>query len=450
MNNALDPARVGLASPARIITSQSAFSAKVADDWLEASNPATGGQILNADGRPIKKLRDAREIFTDADLVSLIAASGPNHCLDGWGFLARSASSLVSRDSHAARHFAYYAQLRAALSILAASGIGIFNGLNLLSNVDGKILKLENDNENGSGLGTHSIVWPALDMWARNNANAETFLSAIAIRGVSLLECVRAIWPSRPAVSIVAPLIQGWALDLTLGTTHHVQRNISSYAPHQLNPIPGGFSDDMNFLAQTWELLRPSPPLGFDGLDAHFLRQTLQMLHEDDNSALAEEEAIALTDSPISSRYEELDAAIKQSIPLAFLLADRTVDEPNLFAFARDDGSTPASMISRAVLLLRAATGFTSSSFAAAGMAGDGSDVRPWLEPVVFGRGFANSAYPPEAMAGLWDEVGYAIEDFVGALSPGGAEPNELYVHEANGLPIVTQFERAALWSLCP
>lgn len=450
MATTLDAARVSLASPDHIVGSQSAFSAKAVIDWLAAPHPAPGGQVLNSAGRPIRSLSVARQTLTDAELVSLIAASGPNHCLDGWGFLARSVSSLVARDSHAARHFAYYAQLRGALSILAASGIGIFNGLNLYVDADGAISKLENSRENKWGAGTHDIVWPALDAWARIDDNAERFLEALAVRGVPILESIQSIWPSRQASSIVAPIVKNWALDLPLGTAHHVQRNISSYAPHQLNQISGEFREDMNFLAQTWELLRPSSPLGFDELDVHFLRQTLQMLHEDDNLELELADRVDLVDSPIATRYEELDSAIKQSVPLAFLMADRSVNEPSVFMLARDDGSAPTSMISRAILLLRAATGFTNFVFSAAGMSVDGSDVRPWLDPLTAGRGFTMSNSPPDLMADLWDEVGFAVEDFKDVMSSDGIEPRKLYSTESNGLPVVTQLERAGLWSLCP
>jgi hypothetical protein len=450
MQATLDAARVGLASSQYIISSQSAFKARLAYDWLPTPHPAVGGQILDSDGKPVKRLSVARGTFSNAQLVSLIAASGPNHCIDGWGFLARAASSLVAGDGHAARHFAYYAQLRGALSILAASGIGIFNGLNITVDSSGVIYKLEDTNENRGGTGTHGIVWPALDVWARKDKNAEQFLSAITVRGVSILDCIRSIWPSKQASAIVAPLVRNWALDLTIGTAHHVQRNISSYAPHQLNQISGSFQEEMSFLAQCWELLRPSTALGFDQLDVHFLRQTLQMIHEEDNSQLPEDDRTNLSESPISIRYDELDPAVKQSVPLQFLTSVRSVDEPNLFALAKNDGSTATSMMSRAILLLRASAGFTNLTLKAAGLSVDGSDLRPWLDPLALGRGFAAGGSPPELMANLWDEVGFAIEDFQEIVTTGGAGPAELYASDANGIPVVSQFERAGLWSLCP
>lgn len=447
--NSIDAARIRLANRTQIVRYQGIFKARAASDWLPALHPATRGQVLRPDGTPIKKLSDARATFTNEQLVSLIAASGPNHCIDGWGFLARSTSSLVARDSHAARHFAYYAQLRGALSVLSASGIGVFNGLNVFADGAGNISKLENGNEKKSGTGTHGIVWPALDAWARIDANAEVFLSAITIHGVSILECIRAIWPSRQASSIVVPLLNSWSLDLTLGTSHHVQRNISSYAPHQLNNIDGTFRSDMDFLASIWELLEPSASLGFDQLDAYFLRQILQSLYESDNSQLPDTEQVSIIESPIAARYDELDSAVKQSVPLAFLISDRGIEEPSLFSLAHENGSKPTSMISRAVLLMRAATGFTRHNFVSAGLSIDGSDIRPWLNPVATGRGFSLSSSPPEMMANLWDEVKFAIEDFRDAVSAEDVEAMSFYANNDNGLPIVTQFERAGLWSLC-
>ncbi|EAQ96681.2 hypothetical protein [Congregibacter litoralis] len=445
-----DPCRVAQASSNQIANSQQSFRAKEVRDWLALPHPATGGQVLDTNGIPIKKLCDARSRFTENQLVTLIAAAGPNHCLDGWGFLARSASSLISRDSHAARHFAYYAQLRAALSILAASGIGIFNGLNFLTDSAGTILKLEDNRETKRGTGTHAVVWPALEIWASNDSNAEAFLSNVKVHGVPLLDSVRSIWPSRQASSIVAPLIHNWALDLTLGTQHHVQRNISSYAPHQLNQIDGDFKEDMGFIAQTWELLKPSSALGFDELDIHLLRNTLQMLHETDNAQVDAANAMPLGESAIASRFDELESTLKQAVSLEFLIANRSVDEPRIFTSARDNGSTSVSMISRAVLLLRAATSFTNATFAMGGRSVDGSDLRPWLDPVAVSRGFAAAASLPTQMSDLWDEVNYAVEDFQGVVSKNRMDAREFYNNAANGLPIVAQFERAALWSLCP
>ena len=60
-------------------------------------------------------------------LAQYIAASAPLHCADGWSLLGRSIDCHSRGDTDAARHFAYYAELRAAMSLLAVEGVGIFS-----------------------------------------------------------------------------------------------------------------------------------------------------------------------------------------------------------------------------------------------------------------------------------------------------------------------------------
>src|SRR5687767_14472213 len=52
-------------------------------------------------------------------LTSYIAASGPCHLIDGWSFLGRSIDAALRSDSYTAIHLGYYAELRAAMAILA-------------------------------------------------------------------------------------------------------------------------------------------------------------------------------------------------------------------------------------------------------------------------------------------------------------------------------------------
>lgn len=60
-------------------------------------------------------------------LSQYIAASCLLHCTDGWSYLGKPISSLLRGDPHGARHLAYYAELRAAMSLLATTGVGVFD-----------------------------------------------------------------------------------------------------------------------------------------------------------------------------------------------------------------------------------------------------------------------------------------------------------------------------------
>lgn len=441
---------ISLASSVAIAHHMSLFGNKTVQEWLSAHHPAKNGQIVDVNNqRPIRKLDHARQVLSDDEMASLVAACAPCHCLDGWGFLARAVGALVARDSHSAKHFAYYAQLRATMSILAISGIGIFNGLNICVDSNGGIHKLEDSVTSRNGKGTHSIVWPALAAWAESDRNAEALLTSVCLHGTNTFEAIQSIWPSRQPVSIVAPLMQAWTFDLAIGTQHHQERNISSYSPHYLNKSECSFDDEMNFVAQLWDTLEPSVTNGFAQLDEHLLRRLLQMIHEQDNNNLdCGQSSIQLNEGSVATRYDELAPTLKQAVFKSFLLDEEKLDEPQLFALADDRAVSAKSMISRAVLLLRAATAMNAKILDQTPFSLERLEVRPWLDPIVVDRGIARVDQLPERMADLWDETKFALEDFRTALSESGNDPYGFLNSYQNGTPVVTQFERAAMWGI--
>src|SRR5690554_4022269 len=99
-----------------ILSALSSFSNKDVTQWLAANHPASDGQITlkwpQIRSLPPSKVHEA------------VALTIPSHCMDGWNFVARSMEAALSGDFHAARHLAYYAQLRAGMCILANLGIG--------------------------------------------------------------------------------------------------------------------------------------------------------------------------------------------------------------------------------------------------------------------------------------------------------------------------------------
>src|SRR6185436_17477307 len=88
--------------------------------WLPASNRYITDTIDR-----LKK--DRQTTINAADLAAYIAASAPLHCADGWVFASRALAALVCGDANTARHMGYYAELRAAMSILASEGVGVFD-----------------------------------------------------------------------------------------------------------------------------------------------------------------------------------------------------------------------------------------------------------------------------------------------------------------------------------
>src|SRR5258708_34580711 len=104
--------------------------------------------------------------FNDKDLAEYIASSCALHAIDGWSFLARAFSSHTQGDSDSARFFAYYAELRAAMAILASTGTGVFLNKHIIVNKKRQC-------ELVRGGPTHRVTWAYLNYWAeRRGAQA--------------------------------------------------------------------------------------------------------------------------------------------------------------------------------------------------------------------------------------------------------------------------------------
>lgn len=93
---------------------------------------------------PIAKIRldnKVRTIKEPKHLSQYIAASSLLHATDGWSYLGRSLLSLLRGDPHRCRHLAYYAELRAAMSLLATEGIGVFRNRHFVINGPNSVLR---------------------------------------------------------------------------------------------------------------------------------------------------------------------------------------------------------------------------------------------------------------------------------------------------------------------
>lgn len=171
----VDKAILLSADRGHILKILSSFKGRPTEQWLSAGNPAKKGALPS-------KWIDVNKI-SDQHLAEAVAACAPNHCVDGWSYVARSISALLAGDLHATRHLAYYAQLRAALSILGHLGIGVFNGINFVITSTGKV---EPFDTGPPFLGTHAAVWQTLYLWVNEAAAARQFLDLVRIGQSSL------------------------------------------------------------------------------------------------------------------------------------------------------------------------------------------------------------------------------------------------------------------------
>jgi hypothetical protein len=120
---------------------------------------------------------------------------------------------LAAGDAHAARHLAYYAELRAALSLLATQGIVVLTGLNF--DVDARWRATSPV----AAAPTHEMCWLLLEHWGSSpSAFDAPSLPAMTIRGATLSDALRAYFPSPvPDGFLSGQLVRDWGFDLSRG-----------------------------------------------------------------------------------------------------------------------------------------------------------------------------------------------------------------------------------------
>lgn len=173
-----DEAKLRLVDRAPIVNALQSLDLESTNSWLPATHPAKFG--IGPDHAPSKSYA-----ISAPALAEYLAVAAPTHCADGWGYLSRGFHSYLIGDPHSAWHFAYYAELRAAQSILSASGCGAFNNWNCCLDAAGNIQAL-------SKQPTHVMVWLALEYLASKSPSASAGIAAaMTIIGVSTPELVQ-------------------------------------------------------------------------------------------------------------------------------------------------------------------------------------------------------------------------------------------------------------------
>ena len=206
-----------------------------------------------------------------AQIAQYIAASGPTHAVDGWSFLGRAVNSLLRGDGYSAIHFAYYAELRAAMGLLATEGFGVLNQQHPV--VSGPALTAKF----AMTKGTHAIVVPTLKYWSTLSRARDLLDLVVRPEGIALSAWLDACGAQARSRAIARAWLKIWGVDLSQVDQDHDARNLVSYRPSELRRPSVAAVDQMAaFVRDLWNLFEPSPNFRFPSLEANLLRLALQ------------------------------------------------------------------------------------------------------------------------------------------------------------------------------
>ena len=407
--------------------------------WIAQSNEYRLRSTVKIDSQTVTN----PPTFNSRDLSEYITASCALHAVDGWSFLGRAFSSLVHGDSDSARFFAYYAELRAAMSILASTGTGIFLSKHA-------IIDKARQCELVTGGQTHRATWEYLSYWAKRRG-AKTLLEDVIRPGDKKLS----EWLRQSPMGGVTPRLLAkrwlkmWGIDLRRMSIDRDARNESSYRPTQFQrPVALSGADTAAFITSFWTFFEPWPP-NFGAADRYLLRTLLHATF------------YAVHNTPVQNAMPAFRAQVETTIAAVqptgmsqtewaqFLCS---IDESQIIQLAssKSDYLNPEhhlQVMSRAALLLRVATGASDSLFRAAGL--DRTTLTFWTNQFGQTRGLWQGHTKPENMLDLWIDVQGALTALKKWSSTNqGSDLFTLRHDPVLAVNTLCECERVALWGM--
>lgn len=419
----------------------------VSTRWLDTSNPYARDciKMLIAHTLPGHSV-------SGNDLSQYIAVSAPHHCADGWTLLGRALDANARGDAGTAVHLAYYAELRAAMSLLATEGIGIFNDRHFVVTSSGSCSPIGKlDKQGRSNHGTHAMAWLALEYWAGLPRSADLFRCIIKPSGIPLGEWLDAFGGRSTSHPLAIKWLETWGLDLKRLSEDREARNQASYRPARLNHgVALRVLDCSDFIQKLWLLHEPSNQSRFDKLDRYLLRLSIDASFK----ALPKPAGRKLDDRLYTMLKFILSDDVLINQWMDFLRRIKQPDDPILTVEAAETASVGdprhhLQVLSRAAMLLRVATG-ACAELLRSGPFGR-TDLEFWWKPLGEERGLWAPDNEPTDLTELWRDINDAIEDIQQwEVTNGGAPVSHAQWRRdlAHQISVTGECERIALWGL--
>lgn len=378
-------------------------------------------------------------------LLEYVSASAPTHIVDGWSFFSRAVDAAVKGDTYSAIHFGYYAELRAAMGLLASEGVGIFNNKHPIVQKNGTVhnvpkIEIWRGGAYVQGWGaTHAIVWPLLNFWAKQKSAAQLFDHIIQPGGFPLSRWLTECGVSAPSSTIADKCLRMWGVDLASTNEDHSNRNLVSYRPSGFRPaVSLTPAEVLTFVEDLWLLFEPSPQRSrFQTLEQHLLREVFRFSSKTPSQADIERLGLEPLEAENWARFF---ASTQTLAPLSDCQIVGRVEEPRCHL----------QVLSRAALLLFLASASTRKHLVAGRF--DSEELAFWWHQFGIERGLWPPDGAPDDSLDVWGEVSTSIDEVRAWRS---SQPANFPLHSVNrdiAAPMrrLSGFEIGSVWGLLP
>ena len=386
------------------------------NSWLDLKNRYSDNCIPNI-RTDIQDLQNYPLGKNNKDLAQYIAASAPLHCFDGWSYLGRAIECHNRGDTDNARHLAYYAELRATMSILACQGIGIFDDQHIIVDANEICKILPKNGNNNRPIRTHIITWLAFEHWTKLPLAISFISEIIQPRNKPLNEWLDSFVDSDQGYKIIAiDMTKSWGLDLQRFESDRDRRNVSSYRPNRIiTPKLQIFNENIKYLCDFWDLFGSSENFKFEKLDIFLLRKYIHTLFSNTNNCDCYSISnIDKFERKIDKLVKKMNLGVNDEQFFRYFLFNPYLDDPTVISEAEkknsiEDFNQHIQVISRASLLLRLASGGCSQLFNVAHFSSQ--DIEFWWKSIGIERGLWMPGYEPDDFMDLWADIEILLED---------------------------------------
>jgi hypothetical protein len=377
-------------------------------DAPHACQLASGDPVRDAFSRlgPIVDFSSVLAADDPPDPAKRLAAEQIAHLVEGWRYCAAAFHATLVNATDNAQHFAYYAELRAAMSLFSGSGLRVkqHGGYCLGTDMSQHPLK---------GATTHKLVWDFWPLWAKRPD-----AMALLKRRITLLSGVAIDDFEASLIGLgVSQSLQGWGYDLLQLDDDHAARNSASYdAFWATRPLARMTPGELNLLSDLWKLLLPEDGARwrFDiELICFLVRRALPILKQSRNDHEPEGDLEIGDLIPILTREDPHLQQVVSAVAartgadtnhLMRVLTSGSIVNP--FTCAEEKSSAVANMLCRAVFLLRLATLSVSDR-----LPQSGGGVKTWIANWLEHAGLRDADSEVE-FADLAEDWHLALEEF--------------------------------------
>jgi hypothetical protein len=394
------------------------------------------GTVGKLDGMPVGNFLTKKK-----HMEEYIASSVIVHSSDGWSYLSRSVESLFNGDIPSAIHFAYYAELRSAMSLMAFEGIGIFNKKHIWFDAS--------KNAKIYGGQTHVEADAAMREWSNLSSKKEVVFNILKVNNRRFTDWIRETGVSTNnsySTAVVNEWLKKWSIDLHLKQDQNL-RNEMSYRPHY-SGHPVDIKTTIEKIIQIWELLEPTTSNRFPLLDRHLLRMTFEEVYKKSKGKKPEGDAYKLFLTNVFSRLGE-----PTTQPLFdFLLRVRDPNDAIIFEEARKEINVdvnkkdPLPIICRALLMLRLSTGAAHHLIENSNV--DVKDFRFWWEELALQYGFTKTNPSGIDAVELFVDIRDSIADITSLGIVSNTSIEDAFTEHSFPLFNLKQFGRTGIWGL--